>query len=587
MRKQILLPFLALVLGDAASAQSRQSACLWSEDFEQGIPAGWSTNQVERQTSTGTGIGEFVPAFRAGTASEANAGGFFPVPDRPVGNRFAMANDDAAPCNCDLDSAVLATSSIDLSGHFNIMLDLRVHHTRSLGGGEARIDFSANGGEWLLFETIPSGEGWQQLTYNMSLLGGISDLRLRFQWSDSANWASGFAVDDICIREPFTHDLAVVEARVLNESLSAFATDTLSLGYRMMPLEQARPMAVSVDLFNPGIARLVDVAVSVLVEQGGVEHGPYGAPLVDSISSGERLTVIVPADWAPDALGPVTYTAIAVSPTGEDDSNDNSATAVIMVTGPGWNDGYGAMALDAGVPQGIQGSEEGFIAMIRCELVNEGSIARGITAWLDPASQVGEEIRGIIFDGSFELIDTTLRHVITPDDLVNAGAGLPIYLPFPEPPALPAADCFAGLQRLPGTGTVGVLTSGNGPIGSAALMKGASFDITWMEAMPMVRLHLNDFGVAVPAPEFDHHLQIHPMPASDVAWVGFESKGSSQVDLTILDGAGRVVMQRTMIGPVPGSHRQPIDVASLRPGVYALRLMEGARIATGRLVVAR
>ncbi|MBL7956656.1 MAG: T9SS type A sorting domain-containing protein [Flavobacteriales bacterium] len=587
MRKRILLPFVASLPGLAASAQSRQSDCLWSEDFEQGIPVDWSTNQVERQTAAGVGIGEFVPAFTAGTASDANAGGFFPVPDMPAGNRFAMANDDAAPCNCDLDSAVLATPSIDLSGLFNIALDVRVHHTRALGGGEARIDFSADGGEWQLFEMIPSGEGWRHLTFNMSLLGGISDLRLRFQWSDSANWASGFALDDICIRERLTHDLSMVDTRVMNEGLSCFATDTLSLGYRLLPLEQSRPMALSVDLFNPGTARLYEVAVSVLVEQGGFMHGPFTSQLLDSISSGERVTVVVPTDWAPDALGPVSYQASAVSPTGEDDPSDNSAADTITITGPGWDDGYGAMALDAGEAQGVQRSDEGFIAMIRCELVNEGSTARAITARLDPASQVGEEIRGIIFDGSFELIDTTLRHVITPDDLANAGAGLPIHLPFPVPPALPAADCFAGLQRLPGAGTVGVLTSGNGPIGSAALMQGISFDITWLEAMPMVRLHLSDYGVAVPDIESDSHARIHPVPANDVVWIGYDSSESTRTGLTILDGAGRVAMEQTLTGSSVGDQRQPINVASLSPGVYVLRLTHGSGVESARLVIAR
>ena len=33
MRKRILLPFVASLPGLAASAQSRQSDCLWSEDF--------------------------------------------------------------------------------------------------------------------------------------------------------------------------------------------------------------------------------------------------------------------------------------------------------------------------------------------------------------------------------------------------------------------------------------------------------------------------------------------------------------------------------------------------------------------------
>ncbi|MFZ1694082.1 MAG: hypothetical protein WAT74_12855 [Flavobacteriales bacterium] len=587
MRNLILLPLAALLLGQTAAAQSRQSTCLWSEDFEQGIPAGWTTNQVERQTSAGVGLGEFVPAFTAGTASDANAGGFFPVPDMPVGNRFAMANDDAAPCNCDLDSAVLATPSIDLSGHFNIALDLRVFHTRALGGGEARIDFSANGGEWNLFEMIPSGAGWQQLTYNMSLLGGISDLRLRFQWSDSANWASGFAIDDICIRERLNHDLAVTGARMGDANASPFSPGTNGLGYRLLPLEQSRAMAVSVDLHNVGIAQLLNVAVSVIASQNGVDHGPYAATL-DSINSGERATVVVQTNWAPDALGEVTYTAMATSPTGEDDADDNIGVAVLTMTGPGWDDGYGAMALDAGTAQGVARSESNFIAAVRFQLANSGSTARGISAMLDPSSQVGQEIRGIVMDANFSFIDTTLRHAITEDDLIAAAQGLPVYLPFPTPPSLEATSCFAGLQRLIGTGEVGVLTSGNGPIGAAAFMEGLTFDIDWMTAMPMVRLHLNDYGVGVGEQVVAQAgTRIHPMPLSDFGQIVHAFNGTGMATLIVRDAAGRQTIQKVLGRMLKGEQSFAFDASELGNGAYILQILEGPESTSLRFVVAR
>ncbi|MBK9147765.1 MAG: hypothetical protein IPM12_08105 [Flavobacteriales bacterium] len=585
MRSLVLLPLAALVLGQTASAQSRQSTCFWSEDFEQGIPADWSTNQVERQTSSGTGLGEFVPAFSAGTAIDANAGGFFPVPDAPVGNRFAMANDDAPPCNCDLDSAVLATPSIDLTGLFEIALDLRVHHTRALGGGEARIDFSANGGEWQLFEMIPSGAGWQQLTYTMSLLGGISDLRLRFQWSDSANWASGFAIDDICIRERLDRDLAVTGARMGDATASPFIPGSNGLGYRLLPLEQSRAMAMSVDLHNVGMAQLFGVAVSVIATHDGVDHGPYSASL-DSINSGERATVVVQTDWAPDALGEVTYTATASSSTGEDDATDNIGMAVMTMTGPGWNDGYGAMALDAGTVQGHARSESNFIAAVRFELVNEGSTAQGISAVLDPGSEVGQEVRGILMDGNFAFIDTTLRHAITSEDLADATQGLPLYLPFPTPPALSAADLFAGLQRLEGTGQVGLLTSGNGPVGAAAFMEGPNFDIDWLTAMPMVRLHLSEYGVGVAERLGTPSSRIYPVPVSGAAILEHDFRTGVQAELVLHDAAGRVI-RRFGLGRLHGRQTIPFDLSDVPSGAYLLRIGGDGSGVTLPLIVAR
>lgn len=585
MRILNALPIVILLLGQDSAAQTRQSTCIWSQDFEQGLPADWSTNQVERQGPNGEGLGEFVPAFRAGTASEANAGGFFPVPDAPIGNRFAMANDDAAPCNCDLDSAVLATPSIDLSSVFSIALDLRVFHTRALGGGEARIEFSANGGDWLVFETIPSGAGWQQLTYNLSLLGGVSDLRLRFNWSDSANWASGFALDDLCIREQLVHDLAITGARLGDATASPFVTSDNGLGYRLLPLEQSRPLALTVDVHNLGIARLHDVAVSVIATQNGVDHGPYAAIPLDSINSGDRATVVVQTDWAPDALGEVTYSATASSPTGEEDAADNSANAVVTMTGQGWDDGYGTMALDAGSAQGNLGSELGFIAANRFELSAPGT-AYGISAVLGTDSQQGELIRAIIMDASFAFIDTSERHAITAEDIELAWGSGAIRLPFVNTPSLAAGDYFVGLQRLSGNGRVSVATSGNCPEGAAAFMEGITFDITWSTASPMVRLHLDELGVGIPALTGGQPstLSVFPQPLSTEGYWRLSEPVGGAVRLRLLELSGRLV-RAWGAWVQPGA--QALSIGSLPAGAYVLEAEWNGGAARTRVIVAR
>lgn len=585
MRNLFALSLAILLLSQESDAQQRQSTCVWSQDFEQGIPSDWSTNQVERQDPDGEGLGEFVPAFRAGTASEANAGGFFPVPDAPIGNRFAMANDDAAPCNCDLDSAVLATPSIDLSGVFNIALDLRVFHTRALGGGEARIEFSANGGDWLLFETIPSGAAWQHLTYDMALLGGISDLRLRFNWSDSANWASGFALDDLCIRERLVYDLAISGTRLGDATASPFATGDNGLGYRLLPLEQTRPIALSVDLHNLGTARLYDVAVSVIATQNGVDHGPYTAIPLDSINSGERATVVVQTDWAPDALGEVTYTAASSSLTGEDDAADNSANTVLTMTGTGWDDGYGTMALDAGSAQGNLGSDLGFIAANRFEL-NAPGTAYGISAVLGTDSQQGELIRAIIMDANFAFIDTSERRAITAEDIDLAWGSGAIRLPFANAPSLTAGDYFVGLQRLSGSGRVSVATSGNCPEGAAAFMEGITFDITWSTAAPMMRLHLDELGVGIPAivagPPYA--LSVFPHPLTAEGFWRLSGPVAGAVRLRLLDMSGRLV-KGWSTRPQPGA--QALSFGALPDGAYVLEAEWNDGAARTRVIVAR
>ena len=105
----ILAPCMALQV----MAQPRAADCFFTADFEGEDPLqGWDLGAlVERQDANNVGNGEFVAAWSVGNAATANAAGYFPVPDAPVGDLFARANDAASPCNCAMDAVSLTTPS--------------------------------------------------------------------------------------------------------------------------------------------------------------------------------------------------------------------------------------------------------------------------------------------------------------------------------------------------------------------------------------------------------------------------------------------------------------------------------------------
>lgn len=93
---------------------------LLSEDFQgitlsntpAAIPTGWST--VAAATAT---AGQTTPAFKIYNSSLANAGGYWPVPQVGTNNKFAGANDDPAPCDCDFLDVWLQTPSLTLTDY--------------------------------------------------------------------------------------------------------------------------------------------------------------------------------------------------------------------------------------------------------------------------------------------------------------------------------------------------------------------------------------------------------------------------------------------------------------------------------------
>lgn len=561
--------------------------CFYSADFEDGnLPAGWSSSEA-----TILSTGEGTPAWTVGNSTAANAGGFFPVPDAPIGNRFAMANDDAVPCDCDMADAVLTLPALDFTARTNVALQCRVFHEATLGGGPAYIEGTVNGSDWTRIDSVEAVAGeWQRLYFDLSGFDGAPAFQLRFRWSDGGAWASGFAVDDLCLSERHLIDPAITRVRIGDATQSPFDVQAASLRYSRLPLEQARAVTVTIELANLGVLPFPASSLFLRLTLDGVEQATFSMPIVDYPDPGERVAFVFTTPWIPNDLGRVEAN-VHLDPSDplDGDLANNSASDAILITGPGWEDGYGAMALDAGQVQGAYTSEEGFIATGRFEITNTGSTARGVSAVLATESQEGEFVRAILMDGNFAFIDTSERRAITAEDIDLGWGGGSIYLPFVQENTLAPGEYFAGLQRLPGTGRVGVALSGNCEPGTAAILEGTSFDINWTTSLPMVRLHLNDYGVGLAEHASDHlgNLTVFPQPLATAGTLLLQTAQDDRFILLVRDAAGRVVRETPLGHLASGAHRIDFDAGLLPPGAYLLDAQGTKSRYRGRVIIAR
>ena len=140
------------------------------------------------------------------------------------------------------------------------------------------------------------------------------------------------------------------------------------------------------------------------------------------------------------------FTATSIE--ADNDPLNNVGSAFMRITGPGWEGGYGAMARDEGDAQGVVGGEGIFIAINRMELAHDGTIPLGITAWISAGSDDSTVVRAILFDDQLAFLDTSARHTVTEQDLIDAAQGGLLHLLFSAPEERPAGDYFVGLQRL-------------------------------------------------------------------------------------------------------------------------------------------
>lgn len=585
-------PFIT-VLGTAlalqAAAQHREAACFLFNDFEQeDALAGWETGPpVERRTPEGAGLGEFVPAWLVGTSEAANAEGYFPVIDGPAGNRFVMANDAAAPCNCDLSNATLTSPAINLSGRSGVSLELRVFHEGLLGSGPVLIETSLLQGQWTtLAEVEPVAGEWQHLSIDLGAFDGWPYFRVRFRWSDNGGWAGGIAIDDLCFRERLPHDLVVTQAQAGSSTASPFITGDQGLFYRQLPLTQAGALPVTARVKNGGTLPLQQIVLSAVLEQDGTQHGPYTSVPIDELLPGESREVTIATGWQPSDAGPVLIAVSGTSNTPDDATGDDQATGILQVTGPGWDLGYSAMACDAGPATGKVGGQGGFIASNRMEVLRTGDQAAGASVVYSTQTQAGAVVRAILMDASFNTLDTSVRRTLQQADVDAIWNGLPLYEAFSSAPLLSPGDYYVGIQQLTSNGDlpVYVATAGMAQAGRSVLQEGLAFTLGYLYSTPMIRLHLAEVPVGVAGrDDSPERMRIWPNPAHTTVQVDLDGK-NGKGGWMITDAMGRMRREGTWQDQLS---TLVLDVGDLPPGAYLLTVWSGSGRSTGRLAVVR
>lgn len=572
----------------ASHAQTRAAACFFANDFQgENALNGWDLGPaVERRTPEGEGLGEFVPAWTVGNAADANAEGYFPVVDSPAGNRFAMANDAAAPCNCDMGDVALTTPAIDLSGRVGVALECRVFNEGLFGAGPAVIEASVANGEWTLLHTLPDLAGvWQAVSVDLGGFDGSTDLRLRFRWSDGGAWAGGFAVDDVCLRERNTFDMVVSDAQLGANSASPYTTGDQRMYHRQLPLSQAAPVTIAATVKNGGTAALHQVRMTGTITLNGTEHGPFTSAPIAELLPGASVEVAIATGWLPDGVGHATITITGAADEADEAPEDDVATGSVQFTGPLPDDGYSAMSCDAGVVTGSVGGSEGFIAFNRLEIAHNGDHARGISVQYTDRTEAGAIIRAILMDANFNMLDTSARRALQQADIDAIQNGTPIHEAFSHTVALTPGDHHVGLQLLSG-GEQGVhiAVGGATPAGRSGIMEGLGFTITTLHSAPMVRLHLAEVPVGLEEASPRHEqLAVYPNPADRYLVVDVPM-AAAPGHWTLTDMPGRTFSTGTLSAASGG--RLTVDISGLPAGAYILSLHTRDARRTARFIVA-
>ncbi|MGB0137946.1 MAG: T9SS type A sorting domain-containing protein, partial [Flavobacteriales bacterium] len=557
--------------GEGTAAAMLKNTDILFEDFEEGIPAlpeGWTGTDVTNLD------GETVPAFITGDAAQANNGGYWPVPDVPVGNNFALANDDGPPCDCDMFLVQLTAPEVDLSTATNPALSFDIFHDQGFGGGDAGVEVSTDGGEnWtVLTEALPvDAVVWQTIILPLYDYEGETSLTVRFFWSDAGSWASGFAVDNVGIGSLADNNIAADKVEFGDWNQEEFGAGVYP--FTQVPVAQVSPVAATAVLSNFGFNDQANASFELEVLFDGTSQGTWTSEVSPEILTLTKDTLSIVTDYTPSATGEVTITATVTSETGDDVMADNMVENSMMITDFTYaRDGNSAEAFNGDGSS----SEYGNLFDIYAD-----QMCGGIDVCVGAGSEIGAifycqiyEFEGLDEEGLpiLEYITETLEHTVEEADLTSVLEANWLTLPFDfdngGAQMLEAGKTYlAVLVNFGGTDAIRVPVSGVNEWVASWLFSDGEWGATF--SVPMVRLNMdasisvNDIADAEAVVG-----QNVPNPAVNMTTINYSLVQSSTVSLEVFDAAGKLVISQDYGTRAAGEHNIVLDVAALPAGLY-------------------
>jgi thiol-disulfide isomerase/thioredoxin len=295
--KKLLLSLTALFAATTAFAQGQSTIYSW--DFNNGIPSGWS--QVTNATDGG---------FQAGSASSVSSQ-YFTISD-PGSNILATNDDD---CNCNKADEYLITDTLDLSNYSSLHVTFKSFFYGATYSGAteaAEFLYSTNGGSsWTSLADITPGADWTSQWIDVSAACGNSNVQFAFNYQDGGGWLYGLGIDDFAIFAPYNFDMAV-------ESLDMFSTVGLNNA----------PFTLEGTIKNYGGTTISSLTLNYSINGGtavtdnltGLSIAPYGT-----------YTFSHNTNWNPGSTGNYDVTIWASALNGGNDQNNGNDTLSTMI----------------------------------------------------------------------------------------------------------------------------------------------------------------------------------------------------------------------------------------------------------------
>ena len=570
---------------------------IWSEDFENGIPADWVAESDPEAAAWEYRGPSTNPSTEVGTRGSCVADDDLfgpPIESETADNGFIIFDsnywdDNIGPCGSFGQGpapgphvATLTTPSIDLTSFDRIGLSLN-QYCKNYQATQ-KIRYSIDGGEWmdLWVNDVPenSGESEKNRFDRINVteaLAGNADVRLQIYFDGNYYF---WMIDDLVLfeLEEFNNNVDFVTYGDFNLLDQGHETGYEYMEYSQYPAEMEAVIKFNADVYNWGTEELTNCYLETVLRNEETMDTVYTGvsdPTIDMDPDGYY-------DFHTDdftlSSDEVPYTVhFDMMQDQEDNSPENNyaiknfeVTDVVYSRDMLETEGiYVPDQFYAGEPY-----EVGNFFVITADDQQVHSVSIGIGAGTNPDATVYAKIYRLQINGGIVATEvaTTEEFGVTNYSYNNTGDNNFMSIPFPEPVSLDRDSAYLVVAGTPdGPSEVFFPVSGDSPV-LTSMVRFYPNSWFYLVRTPMVRMNFGSVVTVEENADETASFNLFPNPADAQVQVQFNLSKQQQTSIEIFDALGKIVYTHPLGNLGAGIYTEQLPTSNLENGWYIVSL---------------
>lgn len=582
--------------------QDKPETVLWSEDFANGIPAGWAVVDLSGISPWKYSFGGSHGNFNGNGATAPAA----PINSTTASNGFLLNDPDSAnhftygqPSGTTYQylESYIYTNKINLGGSYpGLVLEFQ-QAFRYNNAPNMNVWVSGDSITWTNF-TVQDGMPNNTASPNPMLvslnitnaIGNSQHAYIRIGWSARVYY---WMIDDMLIREAPKHSLTMVRYQGAPPTDVLFRNTTSgNPRYGHMAMNQRRNMFFDANFFNFGSESQTNVKLEMdILDASNNVVATVSSPTTPTLLPGDTLSfasLTTSSGWQPSATGTyrAVYKALSDSVTISSPMLETD-TLQFFVTDDRWSLDFGVASNAIGT--GSRGHDDGYELGVRLDLMNDEYLLSVNCPIVAGSSTAGAFLEAEIYDttgftltgGFLSSPIAAVTHTVTQADITNAEVVFDLRDQNNEPLQLSEGGYYfvvrmfsnGGVNHIEFVNDQSVINLPQACIhynpSSGRYFTGYSNSL--VQNSPHFRVITDPTKIGVSENKWGNTISVFPVPANDRLNISM-TKAVNPMQATIADVTGRKVLTHNIGRELDST----VDVSSLKAGTYFITIKDTA-----------